>query len=240
VSRSEPNPAFLVYAEAELADARSMTFEQFGMYTQLRAIAWREHGLPADHSEIARRLGLTPKAFAKHSAIVLESFQAQAGRLVLPAYESQRAAQVEKREKAQASANARWKPDANALRTDRKPDANALRRQSHVVAVAGAAVGVDADTSKSEKRNGRIASLFEEPALNHPELERLFAKVREPDVWKKAILEMKELGTTDEQVFQAAREFLDNGAATNTIPLLKVFEGYVKRVMEKDPFLGVA
>jgi len=158
MSRNEPNPAFLVYAADEIADSASMTLKQLGMFTRLRAHAWREHGLPNDHAEIARRLGVAPKAFAKHSAVVLESFREQDGRLVLPAQEEQRARQLEKREKAQASANARWKGDANALRTHKPEgkgsDANALRTECSAVVVADAVAVVGADASKSESGSG--------------------------------------------------------------------------------------
>jgi uncharacterized protein YdaU (DUF1376 family) len=156
MSRSEPNPAFLVYAADEIADSASMTLEQLGMFTRLRAHAWREQGLPNDHAEIARRLGLTPKVFEKHVSTVLASFRKTGARLVLPDQEEQRARQLEKREKAQAAANARW--DASAMRTHSPGTENggssALRSEcpadadADAVVVAGASYSGANDAEK--------------------------------------------------------------------------------------------
>lgn len=170
MSRTEPNPAFLTYASDEIADSATRTHEQTGMFIVLRAQSWREQGLPTDHAELARRLGVTVKYFSKHAAAVLKPFREQDGRLVIPAQEEDRARAIEKSEKAKASAQARWGKDANALRTKgeriarahENADANALRTECPAVAVAVAVATKKETTPPADSGFGFMGAFRDE------------------------------------------------------------------------------
>jgi hypothetical protein len=180
MSRTEPNPAYLAYAADEIADYFSMGAERYAMARVLRAIAWREGGLPTDRAELARRLGKSLKEFSKHADAILVAFREFDGRLTIPADELRRAEQKEKSRKAKASADARWQGDANALRTDSErsggENANALRTdmptQCHVVVGA-----VASPSSTSARVRARLVE------TDRIAFDQLLSKLPEPERW---------------------------------------------------------
>jgi hypothetical protein len=220
--RTESNPAYLIYAESELADASQMTFEQFGMFARLRAIAWREHGLSTDRAEIARRLMIAPARFAKHAAIVLESFREHEGRLVIPALERARVEQEERRAKAsehgKKGAKGRWDavPNAGAMpeHTGAMPEHSpgiALALPSDGYVVVDAVVGVVASPPPPP-----LGLAFHEnlEAVDRAAYEKLLSQVPDRSSWQNEISAMLEKDNVPPATMAIAiRDFVAAGKA---------------------------
>jgi hypothetical protein len=90
VPRNEKAPAFQAYAADELADAATMTREEFGIWNVLRAEAWRGCGLPTDPARLAVLMGVPRADVDRVWAVVGAQFVERDGRYVLPFLEAQR------------------------------------------------------------------------------------------------------------------------------------------------------
>lgn len=114
---------FKKYAADYLSDSKILvlSFEQRGILETLWCFAWKDGGIPADQAQLARLLGLTPKAMRTHSGWIARFFQPHpedATLLISPRLELERAEADSKGAKARESASIRWsKRNANASKT---------------------------------------------------------------------------------------------------------------------------
>ena len=114
---------FKKYASDYLSDSKILvlSFEQRGILETLWCFAWKDGGIPADQAQLARLLGLTPKAMRTHSGWIARFFQQHpedATLLISPRLELERAEADSKGAKARESASVRWsKRNANASET---------------------------------------------------------------------------------------------------------------------------
>jgi uncharacterized protein YdaU (DUF1376 family) len=111
-SRRESRPAYQCYVGDTIADAQRLTLEEYGALRLLEAIAWRDHGVPADSRRLAIALGFK-RAKENSTAAALwdaikEGWELRGDRYVLPWMEKQRAEQEARSEQQRATANRRW------------------------------------------------------------------------------------------------------------------------------------
>ena len=93
-------PAYQHYAKDWLVDTAHLTLEEQGAYQRFLDHQWTEGPLPADHHELARRLGIGPRRLDRLWRRIGKFFEKQAdGRLANPRLEAERAKQAEYRKK---------------------------------------------------------------------------------------------------------------------------------------------
>jgi uncharacterized protein YdaU (DUF1376 family) len=110
-------PAFQHYANDFLAETAFLTMEGRGVYITLKSYYWIKNELPNDTRLLARLCALSEAEFTMiWEREVKELFAIDSEKIYHSELISQREFQEEKREKAKASADARWK-NANVMRT---------------------------------------------------------------------------------------------------------------------------
>lgn len=113
-------PAFQHYANDFLAETAFLSMEGRGVFITLKSYYWVKNGLPNDMRLLARLCALSEDAFTEiWNRELVDLFNFDNDKLYLDELEQQRIFQDEKREKAKASADARWK-NADAMRTHKQ------------------------------------------------------------------------------------------------------------------------
>lgn len=247
--RTEQAPAFQVYAAEELADAQQMTDDEFGKFNRLRALAWRDGGLPTDPARLAVTLGVKPKDFARLWAVVGAPFVERDGRYVLPPLETQRQRQAERRDRnAQngqrggrppAPKNPPGSPNGTHEATQKEPSGLAKPNPDERLVVAVAVASTPAASPPSPARAELLEAL---PPDYAADVDTLLTRVP-PDsqtAWLRKLL-----GTIrptsggaarrPADVGEAIRDFNANGAD----PRWKLFAGYLREVGPPPPTLAM-
>lgn len=107
-------PAFRFYAKDWLVDTTGLSLQEQGAYMRLLSHAWIEGPLPADHRQLARRVGVTVKHFAKLWPTLKGFWRTDGdGRLVNERLEMERQKQVTYREQ-QAAKGRKSRPEKQA------------------------------------------------------------------------------------------------------------------------------
>lgn len=111
-------PAFQFYAKDFLAETAFLSMEGRGVFITLKSFYWIKNGLPNDLRLLARLCALSEDQFTTiWENEVKDLFKINEDLLIIAELEDQREFQEQKRNKAKASADARWK-NADAMRTD--------------------------------------------------------------------------------------------------------------------------